>query len=599
MLILDTSVMRNPTLVGQLRGRHPTSRLSVPAVAVMELLRQVIRGETFSRAALGPVSRGEVSVLPEFEETLRVCFGLPAQLPADHPDAWRRLARLAADDRLPSGLLTQEWNLLAQRGDIGWSAEQFDALKMDPGFHLDMRALFAQNRQSGKEVAARHHVGLTSLNSKWVLSLASHYVMFSTGLIRCWILNQLAAAVGVESAAARLAAKATGDSPFAIYNECVQPCYRGGLETLVALVEARALPWLREDGKQPEGNDFWDIAILASVGDGPDDVLVTAEDDWVAATQRAERAGKVDRPEVLLFGPPTPKGEPPTTDGVAAPDAIDWFAEARDPRVRHFRPRAFTSAVLERTLREARADAAAAYGAAAEGWWPTLGRAGQGQAPTWAWATVLRLANDLPALVKGKMTLAANRGKEHHFNARKTLLDSLWTAHGHKHSRYEVLVDFNIAAYDSPGNPTVMTAESEMFAWHGAGPMMGDRNRRHRRRIDDYMWDFFKLLLVPSPFRLLMARVGAADGDSETGRLAELRESLGSVMEWYGRDLLGGAELAAILLPETPSLDFAGVHLGVWGEAGWMWTQPKARPEGGMPRAFRQPGAQGGREAGT
>jgi hypothetical protein len=146
-----------------------------------------------------------------------------------------------------------------------------------------------------------------------------------------------------------------------------------------------------------------------------------------------------------------------------------------------------------------------------------------------------------------------------------------------------VLVDFNIAAYDSPGNPTVLTAESEMFAWHGAGPMMGNRNSRHRRRIDDYTWDFYKLLLVPSPYRVFIARLGAADGDSELGRIAELRESLGSVMEWYGRDLLGGAELAAILLPETPSLDFTGVHLGVWGEAGWIWTQPKARPEGGRP----------------
>jgi hypothetical protein len=599
MLVLDTSVMRNPTVIGQLRGRHPTSRLSIPAVAVMELLRQVIRGDTSARAALGPVALGEVSVLPEFEERLRTCFGLPARLPSEHSDVWRGLARLAAQDQLSPGQLTREWNLLAERGDVGWSVDQFEALKSDPAFHLDMRALFARNRQSSREVAARYHNGLTSQTSQWVLSLASHYIMYSTGLIRCWILNQLAAAGGVESAAARLVAKATGESPFAIYNECVEPCYRGGLETLVALVEARALPWLRENGKQPEGNDLWDIAILASVGDGPDDVLVTAEDDWVAAAQRAERAGKVVRPEVLLRGPPTPKGEPPTTGGVAAPDAIDWFAEARDPRVRHLRPRAFTAAVLERTLRETRADAAAAYGAAAEGWWPTLGQAGQGQATTWAWATVLRLANDLPALVKGKMTLAANRGKEHHFNARKTLLDSLWTAHGHKHSRYEVLVDFNIAAYHSPGNPTVMTAESEMFAWHGAGPMMGGRNRRHQRRIDDYTWDFYKLLLVPSPFRLLMARVGAADGDSETGRLAELRESLGSVMEWYGRDLLGGAELAAILLPETPSLDFAGVHLGVWGEAGWAWTQPKAHLEGGTPPASRPTGAQEKRGAST
>ena len=591
MLILDTSVMRNPTLVGQLRGRHPTSRLSVPAVAVMELLRQVIRGETFSRAALGPVSRGEVSVLPEFEEALRRCFGLPPQLAKEHPDAWRRLARLAADDQLAPGPLTEEWDLLAQRGDIGWSAEQFDALKSDSEFHLDMRALFAQNRRSAKEVAAKPHSGLSSLNSKWALSLASHYVMCPMGLIRCWILNQLAAAVGVESAADRLTSKTPGESPFAIYKDCVEPCYLGGLETMVALVEARALPWLRDDGKQPEGNDFWDIAILASVGDGPDQVLVTSEKEWVDAAGRAERPGKVVRPDALLVKPPIPRGEPTTTEGVVAPDAIDWFAEARDTRVRHFRPRAFTPAALERALRQARADAAAAYGAAPERWWPAPGQSGQGQATTWAWASVLRLANDLPALVKGKMMLSANRGKEYHFNARKALLDSLWTADGHQHSPYEVLVDFNIAAYDSPGNPTILTAESEMFAWHGAGPMMGGPNLRHPDRIDDYTWDFYKLLLVPSPFRLLMARVGAADGDSETGRLTELRESLGSVMEWYGRDLLGGAELAAILLPETPSLDFAGVHLGVWGEAGWMWTQPKPRPEGGRPaKRDRVPG---------
>ncbi len=68
-------------------------------------------------------------------------------------------------------------------------------------------------------------------------------------------------------------------------------------------------------------------------------------------------------------------------------------------------------------------------------------------------------------------------------------------------------------------------------------------------------------------------------------------------MEWYDGELRGGAELAASLLPETPSVFLAGVQLGVWGEAGWAWTPPKTRPEGGTGRASRPTDAQGRRWA--
>lgn len=243
--------------------------------------------------------------------------------------------------------------------------------------------------------------------------------------------------------------------------------------------------------------------------------------------------------------------------------------------------RALDVRLIERLLREAHADCAARYGRVGAAWWPRRGLVGQGQATSWCWALVIRIGMWLDD-GQAPLDLAVPWHGLTHQPFRRHLVDQLWRNPRRTHSACEVLVDYTITNYATRGNPLVLSAESEMYAGHGCGPGMGDANGG---RVDDYTWDFYKLLLVKSPRRLFVARVGAVGaGKDEDGasRVAALRRSLDELMSWYGSGLVGEDELVIVLMEEDPRIAWHGVWLGEWTGSVIRWTQPAgAGPAGG------------------
>jgi hypothetical protein len=69
-----------------------------------------------------------------------------------------------------------------------------------------------------------------------------------------------------------------------------------------------------------------------------------------------------------------------------------------------------------------------------------------------------------------------------------------------RHSPYESMVDVAVYAGDRDPYRTLITAESEASPVHRLGPRSQSSN-------SDYLWDFWKLLQVPSPLRLFVALV--------------------------------------------------------------------------------------------
>lgn len=580
MLILDTNVLRQSTTVAAIRTRHPGSKFAAPAVVVMELLHQRIRGEIGPCAALELIGTGHVEVLPEWEEGLRACFKRPMQLSSSHPKEWRRLAKLASKRDLPHEQLVASWNELADSGRVGWSAEKFQREKADKRFQDEMRALFTGLRDKARRVADQRPVVLKPANSQWVLSLVGHHLMCSQGLVRYWLLEQLAAICGVDVAIRRLASPSGQKNPFADSNDWVTECYRGGLETLVALFEARSLPWFQkfDHEPEPEVNDLFDMMVLASVGDSPDQVFVTKEKAWLQAAARAGLESRVVTPELLLDPPVFPICAQKGHDSARTPDVVDWLAAERDSRVARFRPKGLTATVLERALRDGHRDAASACQVDVHSWWPQEGPRGGWEATAWFWAVLRLVFEELPVLAVGKTTLTARFEYESEIPARKRLLERLWSSSACLHLEREVVVDFCVQTYERPGNPVLLTAMCELSNRQLVVPSMGEPCEAQDHGPDDNALALCRLLLVQSPYRLFVARVGGADGDSEAHRMGRLCDSLGEAMQRFGRDLVSGAELGAVLVPESACPDLTDVRLGVWGAQGWTWTRPRPRP---------------------
>lgn len=175
-------------------------------------------------------------------------------------------------------------------------------------------------------------------------------------------------------------------------------------------------------------------------------------------------------------------------------------------------------------------------------WWPRRGIGGQGAATSWVWAIVLYAAR--ARHVGGRISFSSPYHGKNHREVRKRLVETLWTDDPRRtHEPYEVLVDFIFHEWDSQ-HPIWLTAESELYAEHGVGDSLTSS--------DDYSWDFYKLLVVPSPFRLFVARVGDSGVETGDARCDTLVRSLSTMVQSWGRSLLRiNDELGVVLLPEN------------------------------------------------
>lgn len=181
------------------------------------------------------------------------------------------------------------------------------------------------------------------------------------------------------------------------------------------------------------------------------------------------------------------------------------------------------------------------------GWWPMTNTTGapdrQAQASAWALAFFLSAAS---SRCSGKALTAAchTRTTSETLSAYRSALMGAWLAKetAFTHSKHEVLVDFSVHNWNA-ANPVQLTGESEMYPSHGVGDQL-------TAGVDDYSWDFYKLLVVPSVTRLFVARVAGHGGKSASERAAALADTLVGLVDHYGPALLRHHdELGAVVLP--------------------------------------------------
>jgi hypothetical protein len=198
----------------------------------------------------------------------------------------------------------------------------------------------------------------------------------------------------------------------------------------------------------------------------------------------------------------------------------------------------------------ATATAALSLGAS---WWPTT--TGDNQSKATAWATATFLHAGLELCFARELITACPVGIN---EATKKVVDAIWTTDSSRtHQPEQVLLDFTIRNPEAT-SPLQVTGESEMGPSHGVGTST--------RGSDGYSWDFYKLLLVPSPTRLFAARV-AADGASAVDRTRTLAASLRGLIDWYGPAMLRpNDEVGGFIIPATKA--DAAETLVLWTERG-------------------------------
>lgn len=197
-------------------------------------------------------------------------------------------------------------------------------------------------------------------------------------------------------------------------------------------------------------------------------------------------------------------------------------------------------------------------------WWPTT--TGHGQAQSSAWATAFFVVAALDRCWAPNLVAARNKGTD---DLNKKVIDKFWVSGAERtHEQSEVLVDFAVHNWDA-ASPIQITGESEMHAAHGVGDSMGS--------ADDYSWDFYKLLVIPSITRLFVARVGSRDGESATKRCLQLAQTLAGLVDWYGPALLRPHdELGAVIMPSTVSEQSATIIM--WLDRGRLKHRTISKP---------------------
>ncbi len=177
-----------------------------------------------------------------------------------------------------------------------------------------------------------------------------------------------------------------------------------------------------------------------------------------------------------------------------------------------------------------------------DSWWPNE-MGDQSKATLWALATFVTAAK--ARCVGADLVAACGMGDGASAKKKQALLSEHWESHTVHEKRgvqnTEILVDFSVH-YPEAASPIQFTGESEMFMRHGVGDRMTTE--------DDYSWDFYKLLVVPSATRLFMARVGTLDGVSDVQRCGDLARSLRTIVDRFAVTYLRPHdEIGAFIFP--------------------------------------------------
>jgi hypothetical protein len=122
----------------------------------------------------------------------------------------------------------------------------------------------------------------------------------------------------------------------------------------------------------------------------------------------------------------------------------------------------------------------------------------------------------------------------------------------------ECIVDVAVYAGKKDPYDTLITAESEAFA--------DNIKKSSTSENSDYLWDFYKLLQVPSRVRLFVARI-------RTQRKFEiLKDRINWLIRCYQNNLREGDRVFSLVLP-TARRDCGSICI-----QGWQRTKGKLRP---------------------
>lgn len=191
----------------------------------------------------------------------------------------------------------------------------------------------------------------------------------------------------------------------------------------------------------------------------------------------------------------------------------------------------------------------------AASWWPDTTKSGNDGATPLAYLFFLEAA--LERCSGAKLTVAAHA--EDGSLAKEAITQQWLTRNDREHSPHEVLVDFSVHNWDA-ASPIQLTGESEANPYHGTKDSLSSKD-------DDYSWDFYKLLVMPSATRLFFARVGKKAGVSIPKRIEELVRTLQGLVDWYAPALLRPHdELGVIIVPSRRS--FASETRVLWLDRG-------------------------------
>lgn len=178
------------------------------------------------------------------------------------------------------------------------------------------------------------------------------------------------------------------------------------------------------------------------------------------------------------------------------------------------------------------------YGSASNGavnWWPSS----QAEATSWATHFILRATTDLCSNTKLSIHTTSGKG-----GTTKSIINAFCIKNkNYKMRNGTMMVDFSIHN-EQAADPIQLTAESETGVGHETG-------ENYLISKNDYAWDFFKLLLVPSRNRLFYARVSNRKKTTTYIRCKQLAFNLVKIYEKHGSAFLRPNDrLAIAIIPE-------------------------------------------------
>ena len=167
-------------------------------------------------------------------------------------------------------------------------------------------------------------------------------------------------------------------------------------------------------------------------------------------------------------------------------------------------------------------------------WWPEE----QADATVWAACFFLQAAEAFELKVDVEVFCSKGKGGKN-----MAMVEGFYN---HSHVYKQLMLDFVVGRLANP-SPIMLTGESEMSSGQSVSEFAIGGG---------YLWDFFKLLVVPSPVRLFIARV-AAKRSKQTAveRMSLLAENLIAQYQSYRESLsLGGSQFAIAIIPASVKL---------------------------------------------